>query len=314
MGFIFFNYNKESVNRAASSNKEIKELRRFGNERMDFVPPVMIQSLLPTDSESFENALLLFLSDKFVSKTLMRVLSDYHFFGSSCHVDFLQIDFNGRIRAVKEVDMNPHSGETTGTRYRQNTLWSVYWAKKFHAGMSTSRTAKNDIGDFHRFRMVQCLFGEHLLNVERHPKNRNKSVGLVDDERDAVICSCAFPEMVWLAVGEKENAEDAEIMSVLKGRKVTSFPKRGEFYRWKSIADELAGKGVSINVSDVLERNISEERQKSLSIADYILAQKSRNPDAELVLEAMERKNPNIKILVDGLNLTPVSATVDRPA
>lgn len=71
-----------------------------------------------------------------------------------------------------------------------------------------------------------CYFGAHLLT--RFP---NADVGVVESEKTALICSCIFPQQVWLATGTKNNLH-SQYSECLKGRNVIVYPDYDAFEEW----------------------------------------------------------------------------------
>jgi len=51
-----------------------------------------------------------------------------------------------------------------------------------------------------KWRVTQCLFGEHLLQDKV-----NANVALVESEKTAVICFRLLPEYIWLATSGKSQ-------------------------------------------------------------------------------------------------------------
>lgn len=114
------------------------------------------------------------------------------------------------------------------------------------------------------YKLKQCLFGEHLLRIN------DKTVAIVESEKTAIIASAFMPDFIWLATGSLNNLS-ADKCRVLKGRKVILFPDLNAFDKWTAKAKEMAHPS-SLLVSDLLERNASdEERKKGFDIADYLL-------------------------------------------
>ena len=68
-----------------------------------------------------------------------------------------------------------------------------------------------------KWRLSQCLFGEHLLQDKV-----NANVALVESENTAVICFLLMPEYVWLATGGKSQFGDK--LNVLHQRVIFTFP------------------------------------------------------------------------------------------
>lgn len=112
------------------------------------------------------------------------------------------------------------------------------------------------------YHLRQCLYGEHLLSVDRE-----KPVGVVESEKTAIVAAGFMPEMLWLATAGKGNLNAAKL-NVLRGRNVTLFPDLGAFEKWQEIGRGMPG----VKVSDILERRASEaDRAGGLDLADYLL-------------------------------------------
>lgn len=114
-----------------------------------------------------------------------------------------------------------------------------------------------------KWRLSQCLFGEHLLLDKV-----NANVALVESEKTAVICSLLLPEYIWLATGGKSQFNDR--LMILKGRKVTAFPDIDGYKEWRKKAKNYPM--LDITISDILERNATpEQRERQVDIADVLL-------------------------------------------
>ncbi len=70
------------------------------------------------------------------------------------------------------------------------------------------------------------LFGEHLL--ARHPE---RLVGLVESPKNAVVAACAFPDMTWVAAGNKGMLK-REVLAPLANREVLVFPDKDAVAEW----------------------------------------------------------------------------------
>ena len=112
--------------------------------------------------------------------------------------------------------------------------------------------------------MKQCLFGEHLL------RDKVKPIAIVESEKTAIIASAYIPNFTWLASGSLYNL-NAEICSVLEGRRVILFPDLNCFQKWDEKAKALEHIA-SFTVSDLLESKASSlERNQGLDLADYLV-------------------------------------------
>jgi hypothetical protein len=108
------------------------------------------------------------------------------------------------------------------------------------------------------------LFGEHLLN--QFP---NKTIGIVESEKTAIIASAFLPDLIWLATGGAENL-NKEKVALLSGRNVILFPdtsKDGHIYqKWKE-----KGSKFGFETSDYLEIHTNDEQKADgLDIADFL--------------------------------------------
>lgn len=112
-------------------------------------------------------------------------------------------------------------------------------------------------------KLVNCLFGEHLLS--QYPL---APVGLVESEKTALICSIRFPEVVWIATGGvTQNLNRA--IAVLKGRKVTVFPDADAVSDWKNRFGKVRGFTVSEICRDYYRKN--GEKWQKCDLADIII-------------------------------------------
>jgi len=209
------------------------------------IPPVLFKSSL----KSYEaNNFVLFLKDHFGEEVSAELISKYYI-GTSKHwpgsTVFWQIDLSGKIRTGKIMLYNASTGKRVKEPFNHIT-----WVHN---------TLKQD-----KFNLMQCFFGEHLLN------DRSKPVAIVESEKTAIIASVYLPGFIWLAAGSLTNL-NTEKCTVLKGRKVILFPDLNAFDKWSSNANELSHITKFI-VSDLLENKASDsDRKQSFDLADYLI-------------------------------------------
>jgi len=180
-------------------------------------------------------------------------------------VIFWQIDFEGKVRTGKIMAYNPETGKRV-----HDQSGAIDWV---HNKLKRTGELPDD------FNLAQCYFGEHLL-----PKYPDRTVGVVESEKTAVIASLLKPEFVWLAAGNL-NGLTIEKSKVLRGRSVILFPDLGKklptrpipFELWKGKAAEIKrAYGCKVIVSDLLERTATDEaRESGLDVADYFIKQLS---------------------------------------
>lgn len=140
------------------------------------------------------------------------------------------------------------------------------------------------------YTIKQTLFGEHLL---RYSQNADKTIGVVESEKTAVICSMFLPSLLWMATGSICNVQTGR-MEAVKNRHVILYPDTDPeslaFRKWKERAAELNSLGWNIQVSDYLEKMAtSEQRIKKIDIADLLIEnlQNHRKPFSDSSLASL---------------------------
>ncbi len=108
----------------------------------------------------------------------------------------------------------------------------------------------------------QCLFGEHLLT-----HYQTQTVVLVESPKNALFGAVAFPDMVWVATGNK-TALQRDILRPLYRRDVIVMPDRDAVDEWSA---KIAGMAdlANFTVSDFCQRHAPEDQPK-FDIADYL--------------------------------------------
>ncbi len=225
------------------------------------------------------NPLFLYLSEIWGEAKTVQLMSRYNVgtskkWGGSAV--FWQVDVKGRIRTGKIMLYDPKTGHRVKEPHSH-----VCWV---HSELK--------LPDFH---LRQCLFGEHLLM-----KNPTMPVAIVESEKTALIGTVFVPDILWLATGGMNGCFNADTMSVLKDRNVTLFPDLGAFEIWSQKASILSGICQRVAVSDVLEKNATDEqRSRGLDIADFLLEE----PSKRQILQSMIQRNPVLQQLIDDLEL-----------
>lgn len=225
------------------------------------------------------NPLFLYLSEIWGEAKTVQLMSRYNVgtskkWGGSAV--FWQVDVKGRIRTGKIMLYDPKTGHRVKEPHSH-----VCWV---HSELK--------LPDFH---LRQCLFGEHLLM-----KNPTMPVAIVESEKTALIGTVFVPDILWLATGGMNGCFNADTMSVLKDRNVTLFPDLGAFEIWSQKASILSGICQRVAVSDLLEKNATDEqRSRGLDIADFLLEE----PSKRQILQSMIQRNPVLQQLIDDLEL-----------
>ena len=274
----YFNDNPDINRLSAQESFKITPQRRHVVEPI--LPSYISKDIMDKTMTSYKsNPLFLYLSGIWGEDKTSQIMAQYNVgtskkWGGSAV--FWQVDVNGRIRTGKIMLYDPK----TGHRVKEPQS-HVCWA---HSEMKLS--------DFH---LRQCLFGEHLLT-----KNPAMPVAIVESEKTALIGSGFIPDILWLATGGMNGCFNSETTSVLRGRNVTLIPDLGAFEIWSQKASILSGICQRVVVSDLLEKNATDEqRSRGLDIADFLL----QEPTKRQILQAMIQRNPVLQQLIDALGL-----------
>ena len=205
------------------------------------------------DAETFNNSLqeydknnlVKLLHSLFDAETVNQLINNYKI-GTSARYNggttvFWQIDASDNVRTGKLIKY-----DTTGHRIKGCNNWV------------------HSVLNIDNFNLKQCFFGEHLLKV--YP---DKTIGIVESEKTAIIASVYFPSLVWLATGGVEGINKEKVQA-LWGREVILFPDASKdgriFDKWKQKANEFG-----FQVSDYLEQNTTDEQKAiGVDIADFL--------------------------------------------
>ena len=227
------------------------------------------------------------------SPTIERLMQDYALGATKDgSIIYWQIDTKGKVRTGKVMKYDPNTG------HRVKDGGGINW---IHAMMKKQGLLPDD------YHLVQCLFGEHLLKI--YP---TKVVALVESEKSALIASGVYPDYVWLATGGKSQLS-IDKLKVLQGRTVVMFPDVDGFEYWSNKAKEVEAIGCKVVVSDLLEKNATDEdRANKIDIADWLIRCLSESTvtevktaitETEKILQAMIEANPALQLLIDTFDL-----------
>ncbi|MDD4386070.1 MAG: DUF6371 domain-containing protein [Bacteroidales bacterium] len=234
------------------------------------IPTQYLNKTQSTDSNFVYFLTNLFKSLKNIDVSIDELCKTYRLGATKDkRVIFWQVDINGNARTGKMMQYNP----TTGKRVH-NASGAIDWV---HNTLKRAEKLPSD------YNLKQCYFGEHLLNEQP-----DKIVAITESEKTAIICSVLFPQMVWIGAGNL-NGLTVEKSKALKGRSIMLFPdlsnpdlpiEKQAFTIWSNKADEIRKTyGCKVVVSDILEKNATEEEKKAgLDIADYLIKQLRQAP------------------------------------
>lgn len=253
-------------------------------------------------SASYNSSFVCFLCGLFdryslESPTIERLMQDYALGATkNGSIIYWQIDTKGKVRTGKVMKYDPNTG------HRVKDGGGINW---IHAIMKKQGLLPDD------YHLVQCLFGEHLLKM--YP---TKVVALVESEKSALIASGVYPDYIWLATGGKSQLS-IDKLKVLQGRTVVMFPDVDGFEYWSNKAKEVEAIGCKVVVSDLLEKNATDEdRANKIDIADWLIRCLSESTvtevktaitETEKILQAMIEANPALQLLIDTFDLELVA-------
>ena len=264
------------------------------------VEPPKPASLIPFEyieqSYSYKSTFVEFLCSILSEADIKQIVERYSLGATNGReVIFWQIDIAGNVRTGKIIQYNT----ATGKRVKGKSHSDIDW---IHNRMI--RYTKID-----DFNLIPCFFGEHLLRL--HP---DATVAIVEGEKTAAIASVLIPDFVWLAAGGVEGLKNINKSSVLKGRRVILYPdlskpkegKKSAFEEWSINAQQIQQRyGCRVIVSDLLEKHATEQQRiDGCDIADFMIDERRRVEES--LLERMIRENPNVKTLIDRLDLVEV--------
>lgn len=247
-------------------------------------------------SYSYKSSFVEFLCSILSEADIKQIVEKYSLGATKGReVIFWQIDISGNVRTGKIIQYNT----ATGKRVKGKSNLDVDW---IHKRLERSKKL-ND------YNLIQCFFGEHLLRL--YP---DATVAIVEGEKTAAIASVLIPDFVWLAAGGVEGLKNVNKSSVLKGRRVVLYPdlsKKKEglktaFEEWSISAQKIEQMyGCRVIVSDLLEKYATEQQRiNGCDIADYMIDERRRVEES--LLDRMIRENPNVKTLIDRLDLVEV--------
>lgn len=167
-----------------------------------------------------------------------------------------------------------------------------------------SMLAKAGKIDLDKYGYVQCMFGEHLLNVTDPYTVPN--VNIVESEKSALIASLfGRSDEIWLAVGSITNLNLHNLHPIIRqGRSIMVWPDHDGYEQWKKKTEELKADYSRIVCTDYVEKAWKEGMKPTADIADIIIHRLNESPEAKL--QELREKNEHIDELVRRLELKPI--------
>ena len=242
-------------------------------------------STLCHKSRSDRNNLARWLCTQFSEEQVAEVLARYRT-GSTRdgRIIYWQIDEYGQVRAGKVMayDLDGHR--------KKDGKGNVCWVHSMEI----------DGIRFDEMLVPQCLFGEHLINVDVnandncHPEDIHHEaqstlsfssslalqaatlplVMLVESEKTALIMSLVCPDKVWLATGGKANFKES-MLAPLIGLEVAVYPDADALHDWYTRAVEMnrtLGTHLHIPTGYYNLMDHDEARREGWDLADVVLS------------------------------------------
>ncbi len=210
-------------------------------------PPTLPTSFITEEfvNKSFcnyeNNNFVKFLNNRYGTYATQKAVERYligtsgHFIGATI---FWQKDIDLNFRTGKIMSYNPETCKRSKS--------AINWV--------------HSIEKLPNFNLKQSLFGEHLLN------NATKPIGVVESEKNAILASIHFPELIWLATGSKHNLT-VDKCKVLANYRVTLFPDYGAYEDWNIMAQIL-----DFRIDNFIEEYaIKNSKELGFDISDYII-------------------------------------------
>lgn len=224
-----------------------------------YIPMEMVDGLASAESSLCQCLMRMFHPEAVEWLTEEYRLGCYSLYGQDDYTVFPNIDAQGRVCNLK---VQHYDADPTSDRFAHSD-GKTYWLGKIWA--NEGRLPK-DAQFKHR-----CLFGEHLLT--RYPQC---TVALVESPKNALFGALAYPEMVWVATGNK-TAISPDELKPLQGRDVIVIPDRDAISDWKAKVSSMAWLA-NFTVSNFCEEAAADDQPK-FDIADYLQQQLWPKPD-----------------------------------
>lgn len=181
-----------------------------------------------------------YLIDSGFPKDVIRcVMSLYHVgVDSDGNSWFWQIDKEGRAHTAHIIPFNPKTGHRLKKSIEEDSRLlhgriETWWAQDVEFWNTTRNMTAEAKSQVKKRFVTQCLFGEHLLNLN------TCRVCIVESQKTALIMSMIDgKDKIWLATGGKSNLS-VDKLKVLKGRYVMLYPDADAYWDWLDKLKEM---------------------------------------------------------------------------
>lgn len=217
-----------------------------------YIPMEMLDELVSTDNSLCRCLMHMFHPEAVEWLTEEYRLGCYSMNGQDDYTVFPNIDMYGRVCNLKVQHYNT---DPESLRFCHSE--ACFWLGRIWA----------DDGKLHKGAVFKsaCLFGEHLLR--RYP---DSVVALVESPKNALFGALAFPQLTWVATGNKSMLKYS-VLKPLQGRDVVVIPDCDAVDEWTQALKGMVDLA-NFTVSDFCRRN-APEGQPKFDIADYLQQQ-----------------------------------------
>lgn len=248
-----------------------------------FIPKGLFDRSLAINCPNAPNNFIEFLKKRFDQETVEAVLKRFPI-GTSKHwpgaTIFWQVDSNNNVRTGKVMLYDVTKGKRVKEPYDH-----VTWV---HALLKKNGLVSQP------FNLNQCLFGEHQIS-----QAAPKEIIVLESEKTAILASIYLPQYTWMACGGLTML-NPKLLEPIKAFPILLYPDLNAKDKWEAKANGLRQNGFKITVSNLLDTIASnDERHDGLDLADYLL----KTDPIESPIKRLIRKNPNIKTLIECLDL-----------
>lgn len=219
-----------------------------------YIPKEMVDRLVSTDNSLCQCLMKWFRPEAVEWVTEEYRIGCYTIYDHDDWTVFPSIDITGRVCNLK---IQWYETDPLSPNYSHCPKGHSYWL--------ASIWQKQGILPSGNHYTTYSLFGEHLLD-----QYTAQTIALVESPKNAIIGALEYPQMLWIAVGNKGMLR-SDVLKPLQGRDVIVFPDRDAIGQWRDEITKMTGLA-NFTISDFCEKAAPKEALK-YDIADYIIDQ-----------------------------------------
>lgn len=222
---------------------------------MSYIPTGMADELVTVENSLCQCLMQMFHPESVAWTCEEYRLGAYTMWGFDNCTVFPNIDWQGRVcnLKVQHYETDTESPRFGHSQKNQCYMLASIWKKSGKLSSNSCYEAK-------------CLFGEHLLL--RYP---DSVIALVESPKNAIYGALAFPQMLWVATGNKTMLQ-RKYLEPLRSRDVIVIPDADAVQDWTNIVRGMKDLA-NFTVSDFCLRHAPEDQPK-FDIADYVQQQR----------------------------------------